>query len=137
MFNTVTNSRRKISISRIPSFPMFNNSCVYYVFLRTLYCCYCYLHICPADSHPCSHRRESGMERNVDASLLVVNAHKGKGKTEDLLISNYSTLPPELLKKLLRLYSQDFRFFGYDPRDILEKIYPGRKDVLDSLMSVL
>ncbi|XP_063587363.1 carbohydrate sulfotransferase 10-like [Penaeus indicus] len=81
--------------------------------------------------------RESGMERDVDASLLVVNAHKGKGKTEDLLISNYSTLPPELLKKLLRLYSQDFRFFGYDPRDILEKIYPGRKDVLDSLMSVL
>ncbi|XP_047470355.1 carbohydrate sulfotransferase 14-like [Penaeus chinensis] len=81
--------------------------------------------------------RESGMERDVDASLLVVNAHKGKGKTEDLLISNYSTLPPELLKKLLRLYSQDFRFFGYDPRYILEKIYPGRKDVLDSLMSVL
>lgn len=81
--------------------------------------------------------RESGMERDVDASLLVVNAHKGKGKTEDLLISNYATLPPEVLKKLLRLYSKDFRFFGYDPRHILEKIYPGRKNVVDSLMSVI
>ncbi|CAL4068415.1 unnamed protein product, partial [Meganyctiphanes norvegica] len=67
--------------------------------------------------------RESGIDKEVDLSVMTLHSHKGKGNTSELLLENYATLRPSTLQKLINIYKNDFTVFGYDPTDFLRNLY--------------
>ncbi|KAK7080896.1 hypothetical protein SK128_016037 [Halocaridina rubra] len=68
--------------------------------------------------------RETGLNQKIDASLLTLNAHKGKGNTGDLMMTYYSTVKPPSLQKIIDIYKDDFVYFDYNPIEVLKNIFP-------------
>ncbi|KAK7071182.1 hypothetical protein SK128_010847 [Halocaridina rubra] len=69
---------------------------------------------------------DSGLARKVDVKILQENAHEGRGDTEKLMLSYYSTIGLRHLESLYRKYKVDFYLFGYDIQPLLQKLYPGK-----------
>lgn len=68
--------------------------------------------------------RVTGIDQAVNLTKLNLRENVGRGNTTEILIKYYSTLDPETLQKIIDIYKDDFKLFGYDPRPLLRKIFP-------------
>ncbi|XP_068206500.1 carbohydrate sulfotransferase 14-like isoform X2 [Palaemon carinicauda] len=66
----------------------------------------------------------TGIDKGVDMAKISLRQNVGIGNTRKVLKKYYSTLDAKTLQKIVDIYKDDFKLFGYDPSQMLKEISP-------------
>ncbi|XP_068217687.1 carbohydrate sulfotransferase 14-like [Palaemon carinicauda] len=68
--------------------------------------------------------RVTGIDKGVDMAKINLRQNVGKENTSKVLKKYYATLDTKTLQKIVDIYKDDFKLFGYDPSQMLKEISP-------------